>query len=115
MSIERVEVHEVGEDQSPPQLLPELRRRLARGRNRTFESLKIVPSRKRARDAAIQKNVRNLAHPDDVELGVMQQIEQHGTRRLHGIVVAALGSPESAGLAREGSRNHAPHAMLALQ
>ncbi len=57
----------------------------------------------------------NLANSEHAHFSFRENIHQHGLRRIHGIIVPPRGPHEVTRRSREGPRNHAPHAVRAIQ
>ena len=62
------------------------------------------------------KDIKDLAHGDDIPAGLLQQVEHGGTGRLQAQVVAVGGTVEGLGAAaQEGPGDDTAHAVRALQ
>src|SRR6266478_580796 len=97
MPVEHVEIHKVRKNEASA-LVSEYHPQLP-------HAIRVVLGRDVALDAPAVVDVVNLADAEDWHLVLYQHIQQHGTRRLDRIIVAALGAPEISWRAGEGTRD----------
>src|SRR5467141_3943846 len=97
MPVEHVEIHKVRKNEASA-LVSEYHPQLP-------HAIRVVLGRDVALDAPAVVDVVNLPDAEDWHLVLYQHIQQHGTRRLDSIVVAALGAPEISWRAGEGTRD----------
>src|SRR5467141_3663114 len=97
MPVEHVEIHKFRKNEASA-LVSEYHPQLP-------HAIRVVLGRDVALDAPAVVDVVNLADAEDRHLALCQHIQQHGTRRLDRIIVAALGAPEISWRAGEGTRD----------
>ena len=107
MAVEHVEVDEVGEDEAGGAV--------GEGVEDFGHAVGIIFGGDVVADAAAVVDVVNFSDAEDGDAAVFEDVEEHGARRLDGVVVAAFGAAEISGLAGEGASDDAADAVGSVE
>ena len=107
VAIQHVEIHEVAKNQPP---FPLLRRR-----RQFLHAVGIALGGDVFLDAAPVINVMNLANSEDAHFALGKNIQEHGLRRIDGVIMPPRRPHKISGNSRERPGNDAPHAVRPVQ
>lgn len=107
MAVEHVEINKIGEEETA---------RLAPERLTEFgHAIGVVFCGDVVFDAAAVVDIVNLADAENADLGVGENVKEHGTRWFDSVIMAALSAPIISRRASKRSRDDASHAMRTIE